>query len=46
MDMVLELLLMTGRSLPEIMMILVPEAWKTTNQWTTPRKPFMNSMDV
>ena len=28
MDMVVELLLMTGRSLPEVMMILVPEAWE------------------
>ncbi len=27
MDMVVELLLMTGRSLPEVMMMLVPEAW-------------------
>ena len=28
MDMLVELLLMTGRSLPEVMMILVPEAWE------------------
>ncbi|KQC33317.1 glutamate synthase [Nonlabens sp. YIK11] len=28
MDMVVELLLMTGRSLPEVMMMLVPEAWE------------------
>ena len=27
-DMVVELLLMTGRTLPEVMMILVPEAWE------------------
>jgi glutamate synthase (ferredoxin) len=30
MDMVIELLLMTGRSLPEVMMMVVPEAWKNT----------------
>jgi glutamate synthase (ferredoxin) len=30
MDMVIELLLMTGRSLPEVMM-MVPEAWKTNH---------------
>jgi glutamate synthase domain-containing protein 1 len=28
MDMVVELLLMTGRSLPEVMMMVVPEAWE------------------
>jgi glutamate synthase (ferredoxin) len=28
MDMVIELLLMTGRSLPEAMMMVVPEAWE------------------
>ena len=28
MDMAVELLLMTGRSLPEVMMMLVPEAWE------------------
>ena len=31
MDMVVELLLMTGRSLPEVMMMLVPEAWEKHN---------------
>jgi glutamate synthase (ferredoxin) len=30
MDMVIELLLMTGRSLP-VMMMVVPEAWENTN---------------
>jgi glutamate synthase (ferredoxin) len=30
MDMVIELLLMTGRSLPEVMMMVVPEAWENT----------------
>jgi glutamate synthase domain-containing protein 1 len=29
MDMVIELLLMTGRS-PEVMMMVVPEAWENT----------------
>jgi glutamate synthase (ferredoxin) len=29
-DMVIELLLMTGRSLPEVMMMVVPEAWENT----------------
>ena len=28
MDMAVELLLMTGRSLPEVMMMLIPEAWE------------------
>ena len=28
MDMAVELLLATGRSLPEVMMMMVPEAWK------------------
>jgi glutamate synthase (ferredoxin) len=35
MDMVVELLLMTGRSLPEVMMMLVPEAWE--------KNPYMHS---
>ena len=28
MDMVVELMVMTGRSLPEVMMMMVPEAWE------------------
>lgn len=32
MDMVVELLLLTGRSLPEVMMMLVPEAWENISQ--------------
>lgn len=34
-DMVVEMLIMTGRSLPEVMMMLVPEAWE--------KNPFMDS---
>ena len=40
MDMVLELLLMTGRSLPEIMMILVPEAWEKHKSMDDSKKAF------
>ena len=40
MDMVLELLLMTGRSLPEIMMILVPEAWEKHKSMNDSKKAF------
>tara|TARA_B100002051_G_scaffold152209_1_gene143968 strand:- start:681 stop:4406 length:3726 start_codon:yes stop_codon:yes gene_type:complete len=40
MDMVLELLLMTGRSLPEIMMILVPEAWEKHKSMDDTKKAF------
>ena len=36
MDMAVELLLSTGRSLPEVMMMLVPEAWE--------KHPSMNAM--
>jgi glutamate synthase (NADPH/NADH) large chain len=39
-DMVVELLLMTGRSLPEVMMILVPEAWEKTTICLRLKKPF------
>jgi len=37
MDMMVELLLMTGRSLPEVMMMLIPEAWEK-HQTMSPRK--------
>ena len=37
MDMVVELLLMTGRSLPEAMMMVVPEAWEK-HQTMSPEK--------
>ena len=40
MDMVLELLLMTGRSLPEIMMMLVPEAWEKHKSMSKDKKAF------
>ena len=40
MDMVVELLLMTGRSLPEVMMMLVPEAWEKHNSMDESRKAF------
>ncbi|MGV6829171.1 MAG: glutamate synthase large subunit [Flavobacteriales bacterium] len=40
MDMVVELLLMTGRSLPEVMMILVPEAWEKHSSMSPEKKAF------
>ena len=40
MDMVVELLLMTGRSLPEVMMILVPEAWEKNSSMSETKKAF------
>ena len=40
MDMVLELLLMTERSLPEVMMMMVPEAWEKHNSMTDEKKAF------
>jgi len=40
MDMVVELLLMTGRSLPEVMMILVPEAWEKNDQMSSTKRAF------
>ena len=40
MDMVVELLLMTGRSLPEVMMILVPEAWEKNQEMSDAKKAF------
>ncbi|WGK64089.1 glutamate synthase large subunit [Croceiramulus getboli] len=40
MDMVVELLLMTGRSLPEVMMMLVPEAWEKHNTMSDTKKAF------
>ncbi|MBL6654768.1 MAG: glutamate synthase large subunit [Flavobacteriaceae bacterium] len=42
MDMVVELLLMTGRSLPEVMMILVPEAWEKHNSMSKSKRAFYN----
>ena len=40
MDMVVELLLMTGRSLPEVMMMLVPEAWEKNSDMSEAKKAF------
>ncbi|WP_445721454.1 glutamate synthase large subunit [Flavobacterium sp.] len=40
MDMVVELLLMTGRSLPEVMMMLVPEAWEKNPHMSEAKKAF------
>ncbi|MFD1315415.1 glutamate synthase large subunit [Namhaeicola litoreus] len=40
MDMVVELLLMTGRTLPEVMMMLVPEAWEKDNMMSDDKKAF------
>ena len=40
MDMVVELLLTTGRSLPEVMMILVPEAWEKHYSMSDKKKAF------
>jgi glutamate synthase (NADPH/NADH) large chain len=39
-DMVVELLLMTGRSLPEVMMMLVPEAWEKNPNMSDTKKAF------
>ena len=39
-DMVVELLLMTGRSLPEAMMMLVPEAWEKNPNMSDAKKAF------
>jgi glutamate synthase (NADPH) large chain len=40
MDMVVELLLMTGRSLPEAMMMVVPEAWEKHQTMSDEKKAF------
>ena len=40
MDMVVELLLMTGRSLPEVMMMMVPEAWEKHKTMDAQKKAF------
>ncbi|MDC6352701.1 glutamate synthase large subunit [Zeaxanthinibacter sp. PT1] len=39
-DMVVELLLMTGRSLPEVMMMLVPEAWEKNPDMSEAKRAF------
>ncbi len=40
MDMVVELLTHTGRSLPEVMMMMIPEAWEKHNTMSEDRKAF------
>ncbi|PCJ82585.1 MAG: glutamate synthase large subunit [Bacteroidetes bacterium] len=40
MDMVVELLLMTGRSLPEVMMMMVPEAWEKNTEMSEAKRAF------
>ena len=40
MDMAVELLLMTGRSLPEVMMMMVPEAWEKDTSMKDDKKAF------
>jgi glutamate synthase (NADPH/NADH) large chain len=40
MDMVVELLLHTGRSLPEVMMMMIPEAWEKHKTMSAERKAF------
>lgn len=40
MDLVVELLLMTGRSLPEVMMMMVPEAWEKHQTMSADKKAF------
>lgn len=40
MDMVVELLLMSGRSLPEVMMMLVPEAWEKNMEMSPTKRAF------
>ena len=40
MDMVVELLLASGRSLPEVMMMMVPEAWEKHQTMDEDKKAF------
>ena len=40
MDMVVELLIATGRSLPEVMMMMVPEAWEKHHSMSDEKKAF------
>ena len=46
MDMAVELLLSTGRSLPEVMMMLVPEAWEKHTYMDDEKKLSINSIHV
>ncbi|SED68735.1 glutamate synthase (NADH) large subunit [Tenacibaculum sp. MAR_2010_89] len=40
MDMVVELLLMTGKTLPEVLMMMVPEAWEKDQTMSNEKKAF------
>jgi glutamate synthase (ferredoxin) len=40
MDMVIELLLLTGRTLPEVMMMLIPEAWEKNEHMSDSKRAF------
>jgi glutamate synthase (ferredoxin) len=40
MDMVVELMVMTGRSLPEVMMMMVPEAWEKDTTMSAEKRAF------
>lgn len=40
MDMVVELLLMTGKTLPEVLMMMVPEAWEKDQAMSDQKKAF------
>ena len=40
MDMAIELLTLTGRTLPEVMMMLVPEAWEKHSEMDVNKKSF------
>ena len=46
MDMVVELLALTGRSLPEVMMMMVPEAWEKHNDMPEYKKSFYEYMSA
>ncbi|MCM8538174.1 MAG: glutamate synthase large subunit [Lentisphaeraceae bacterium] len=46
MDMVVELLLMTGRKLPEVMMMMVPEAWEKHRSMPEYKKAFYEYMSA
>jgi glutamate synthase (NADPH) large chain len=46
MDMVVELLLMTGRPLPEVMMMMVPEAWEKHRSMPEYKKAFYEYMSA
>lgn len=43
-DNMIELLFMSGRSLPHVMMMLIPEAWDGNESMDTTKKHFTNTM--